>query len=151
MGRASRERAEQMYQWANVVKQYDELWDELHSIYISEQKEKKQNEMIFMEPSYYRIFNPYVSDTLENNTNLHITAEGIQVCKGELEYVLHYDYEKNLLESDVANKILKYIFEVNDTLTIQSIVDYFNEYNDNLIKRGIMKLVKQGFVSYKKS
>lgn len=149
MGKASRQRAKELYDWRNIIKKYDELWRELHNISIYSNGEKKSNEMIYMEPSYYRSFLPYVSKSIDNDIMLYITEEGKDICCGRIKYIVHYEYEKYLQETKIAFELLEHIYSQGGNSKMKLLADYFEQYSENIIKRGIMKLLKQGFISFK--
>ncbi|KAF6582678.1 glycosyltransferase family 4 protein [Paenibacillus sp. EKM211P] len=147
MGENSRERALSLYQWKHVVDQYDALWEELSHIEKMNNQAKESGLISFLEPHYFQDFNVYVSEIIDVDSELLITEEGKEIIEGKLSYVNHYEEEEALLETGVAWQVLQAISMQQDNITIENLVEQYQQYSIDVVKRAAMKLVKQGFVA----
>ncbi|MEE4562238.1 glycosyltransferase family 4 protein [Paenibacillus polymyxa] len=147
MGENSRERALSLYQWKHVVDQYDALWEELSHIEKMNNQAKESGLISFLEPHYFQDFNVYVSEIIDVDSELFITEEGKEIIEGKLSYVNHYEEEEALLETGVAWQVLQAISMQQDNITIENLVEQYQQYSTDVVKRVAMKLVKQGFVA----
>lgn len=150
MGEESRKRALSLYQWKHVIQHYDALWNELMQIEKSENKVKESGLMSFLEPHYFQDFEGYVSETIDTNCELSITEEGVEIVEGRFQYINHYAEEEVLMETKVAWEILYSISTRQTEVKIENLINQFQQYSGDVVKRAVMKLVKQGFVSIQK-
>lgn len=146
MGENSRKRAEQNYDWKVVISDYDNLWTELSNIYVAENLQKVSGEMAFLEPAYCKNFSPYITKMIDETAVIEVTTEGTQLYKKEFRYINHYDDEKVLLETKLSWEILSLLCEQMECITMKGVINHYSQYLDSLVKRSVMKLVKQGFL-----
>lgn len=149
MGEKSRERALSLYQWKHVVQQYDALWEELSSIQKAEDGAKQSGMMSFLEPHYFQDFQGYVSEIIDTDTYLNITAEGLAVAEGRLHYVNHYQEEEALLETNAAWSLLQSISTMGSDVQTDELITQYGQKNGDVVKRALMKLIKQGYIAIK--
>ena len=141
-------RAKEKYAWKVIIKQYEELWQEL----ISMQKatnDVKHNEMLdFLIPSYCDSFNSYPTKYIDDFQEVKLTEEGERYIRGEWPEPIHYEIETILKERDILKSILNIAYmrktktmKLNDGIALLG-----NQYNVSTIRRAFMNLMKNGFI-----
>ncbi|MMZ66632.1 hypothetical protein D1872_291420 [compost metagenome] len=105
--------------------------------------------MSFLEPHYFQDFQGYVSEIIDTDTYLNITAEGLAVAEGRLHYVNHYQEEEALLETNAAWSLLQSISTTGSDVQMDELITQYGQKNGDVVKRALMKLIKQGYIAIK--
>ena len=81
LGEAGRKRAETLYAWPHVIKQYVELWDECRDRFdrINVQEWAREDREDIFAPAYFRQFAHYPSALITSETQLCLLSEGSPV------------------------------------------------------------------------
>lgn len=82
LGEAGRTRAEQLYAWPVVVRQYRELWEECHERFncIDVHEWQRQDYGATLAPAYFRQFSHYASEVVSVDTQLILPSAGKELA-----------------------------------------------------------------------
>lgn len=140
-------RAREVFSWSAVIRRYEELWEELCSISKSQAQTDMRNKLKFMQPIYCKAFEQYPSCFISENTSVTATGEGIRLLRGEGTFPYHYPIEELLQEPKLAGEILKQLGQAgNKGIRILELIEIYSSlYNQSVIKRSVMWLLKHGF------
>ncbi len=83
-GEAGRKRAEQVYAWPVVIRQYRELWDQCQERFghTDLQEWIRTDHASILSPQYFRQFRHYPSEIVSAETNLALTTAGAEELSG---------------------------------------------------------------------
>lgn len=104
MGRASRRRAVEQYDWRHVVAQHEALWAAL-----IEQREREPEEpadLDYLLPNYGEVFAHYPTKTPADDTPFFITAHGRRVGRGEMDAPTHHHREWHYLDHQILRWLM---------------------------------------------
>jgi hypothetical protein len=142
--------AKEKFSWANIIKQYEDLWTELRQIHRETAITDWRNQLEFLQPIYCRAFSSYPSTFIQENDLFVLTGEGIQYLNGEGFLPTQYEIQQILPEYQLAPRLLEFINTPgNRGVSLNEIITAFNAFGANVIGRSIMWLFKQGFLAIK--
>ncbi|MFC2146189.1 glycosyltransferase family 4 protein [Acidobacteriota bacterium] len=149
MSQQSVQRAREKFSWQVIVRKYEELWTELLRIKQKVSTHDMRDQMRFIQPIYCSAFAKYPKMFLDDDVLLKITEDGKQLLEDGVPFPWHYDIEKLLPKFQITNPILNIVLAGgNKGVKMTDIIASFGQdYNSSLLRRSIMWLVKQGFVS----
>ncbi len=81
-GEAGRKRAEELYAWPVVIRQYRELWDECRRRFehVNQQEWARADHGSILSAQYFRQFSHYPSELISSTTNLALRATGAETA-----------------------------------------------------------------------
>jgi len=162
MADRSRRRALSLYSFESVVKQYEELWDELGHIALGLKLDR--GAVDYDRLRYYKLFGNYASAALTDETTVKLTQLGKQLASNELslpDSLPHLDFK--LLDQAIIRQILKLMNNAQsgteaseqgrgDDACIKPIGELIRRlaletsYNVHYLRRHLMWLVKYSYV-----
>ncbi|WP_054742426.1 glycosyltransferase family 4 protein [Cellulosilyticum ruminicola] len=149
MSENSRKRAVEKFQWSKIIKQYEELWDELRSIQSEEEDVNRQDELKFIQPIYCDAFASYPTKFLESDVMVKVTEEGHELATGGAYRASHYPMEEGLVQFKLGRKIVEYLDEKAGECSVQEIINNLkDEYTESMIKRSTLWALKQGLARF---
>ncbi len=157
MSRRSRSRAEEVYGFAPVVRQYEELWSELCDI--SQRVGPKADGGSYDKPAYFECFGGHASCVLDESSFLYLTRLGAHATARELaEYILPQVRDAKIIDLALIHRamaelkgVCRPVEAVIDTGTtlgalVANLVESEGRHPD-YVRRNVMWLIKNGFVS----
>lgn len=103
MGRKASERAAREFSWKVIIKQYEDLWQELHSI---AQKDRSHTQI--KDPfqlDYFSIFRQYPTGVIDGSRIVKTTSFGLQILKGHFTFPIYQDLTGIIIGSIVMSAI----------------------------------------------
>jgi D-inositol-3-phosphate glycosyltransferase len=154
----SRERAEKLFSFPAVVKQYEELWREL-AIRASRATHRKIENNVAA-PHYFEFFQNHAASIIGDETGLSITSSGREAVDKDLLSLLHM---KISICKTIDPGLVRLALDVlmapsnghehvaaNNLAKFGDVVEAVNRdraFHPDYVRRNIMWLIKQGFVS----
>lgn len=145
MSENSLKRFRENYTLQSVIKNYEQLWSELLDIRRASTSETSDKYLTIFNNRYSEVFDGYPTRFVEDNEFLQITADGQRLLNGTEPYPRHYKEEAVLNEFIVSKAILERL-QNEERWALSNVVSIFKEeYVEDVIKRGVMWLIKHGF------
>ncbi|MBB6022762.1 glycosyltransferase involved in cell wall biosynthesis [Paenibacillus sp. JGP012] len=150
------ERAKEKFSWKKVIRQYEDLWQELMTVRDQceetyNEKQAREKEFEFMRPIYCKAFADYPTRFLGIESEAIITSEGRMTLLNEDQLPFHYEIENLLNEPKIGLLILKEMVKTADgTISMKECINVFkSNYHEDSIKRSFMWLIKHGLTNLK--
>jgi hypothetical protein len=150
-GRAGRRRAEELYAWPVVIRQYRRLWDECHEKFGALELSEwiRQDHTTLLSPQYFRCFSHYPSTLITPETGLALLATGAELAATPAltQEVLLPQVLEQVFPSEVFQALLTRLS--NWPVTFGSLVREVSAetgYPSDLVARQTMWLMKYGIV-----
>lgn len=135
------------YLLQKTIKGYEEVWkDLLHDKALYDEIDKKQYLNLY-DSKYFEMFKDYPTRILDPNISLQITEDGFRLLDDPKLIPWHYAEEKMLNEIVTAIELLETLNRKNNSTLSELNDSYIGCANNNVVKRGIMWLLKHGFIS----
>jgi glycosyltransferase involved in cell wall biosynthesis len=120
MSQASRERALALYDWSQVIPQWDALWRDLGEK--ARHAAPSQRVVPWDSPSYFEAFERHATLILGEDARVRLTADGRPVADGTEQLPLYYA-DGRLLSGQLAGKVLACIADQgNGGLAIDAVL-----------------------------
>ncbi len=138
--------AREKFGWTNVIKKYEELWEELCSLKTSTPEEDLSDRLKFLQPIYCKAFSQYPTHFISDDAIVKITRDGESLLEGTGPLPFHYTIENQLLEFKLGPEILLRIKSAGTKgISLSEIISVYKlNYHESLIRRSVMWLIKQG-------
>lgn len=151
MGANGRARAKTVYDWAVIIKQYQDLWAELTDIRKGPAVEIAQREPHHpAAPQYtdpYDLFDVYPTDTLQPDTRLSVSVQDPSATEEKLRTVEILGFAaRTLLPADMSQQILSYLV-AHPKCTIADVLEKTPETRHRQLMRSIGWWLKVGILS----
>ncbi len=162
MADCSRRRALEHYSFKAVARQYNELWNELD--HIAGGIPSPPSVAQLTRPRYHHFFGHYASDTLADETALHITSAGRHISRAQKITPTYPAFfaEFNILDEEILRAVLELVGSRGGTPAnsdstpsersfdrLGGIVESLrtkSTYHPDHLRRHIMWLIKYGFI-----
>jgi glycosyltransferase involved in cell wall biosynthesis len=137
--------SEEEYSLKVVVRKYEELWEELLAIKKTATESSEKYIGLFNN-RYCEAFNGYATRMISDEERVAITEDGNGLLNGDEPYPFHYQEEKVLSEFALAPELLRHLQTVQHTRIKELIEKYSIGVNEDVVRRSVMWLLKQGFM-----
>ena len=151
MGEKAREHVVTNYDWKGVVKRYEELWMELKGE--AKRRGREIKRVLSFEPQYFRVFNHYPTEVLDEESEIKLTESGKELLRGESKTVEFYAEMKALLDPGVMEEVVTKLGEIDRWVRIGEIADMIKETHgvpSEIVIFQIMWMMKYGVLETKK-
>lgn len=149
MSKKSCQHFQDNYLLTKTIQGYETVWKEL----IDEKRKYEQvSEKQFLDlyhNRYFEMFCEYPSKILDESITLQITEEGEKLLEDPTLIPWHYAEEKKLNEVETAMKLLEYMKTVETIKFKELALSFHGNVNEYVVKRGILWLLKHGFILYR--
>jgi hypothetical protein len=88
MGQRGRARVVALYNWPTIIRQWEEMWQELTAIARSLTREERDR-LDYLQPNYFQHFSHYASRIVDDATPIQLTDRGREILAGRGSYLLH--------------------------------------------------------------
>jgi len=149
MGQSGRQRVIDLFDWKHVIRQYQDLFQELAEIRAVAQTIAPRHPL---QPAYplradpFLVFGSYPTAFLESNTPLYPGAgANVDLLKKLSEHPLNHFSRQWRGDTGLLNKLLQ---EVSDTpgITVQALGGRLTDYGKLTVLRGVAWMLKMGLI-----
>ena len=151
MGEKAREHAVANYDWKTIVKRYEELWMELKEE--AKRRGREVKRVVSFEPQYFRVFNHYPTEVLDEESQIKLTESGKKLLGGEGKTVEFYAEMRALLDPSVMEEIVTKLGETDGWVKVGEVADKIRETHgvpSEIVIFQIMWMMKYGVLESKK-
>jgi glycosyltransferase involved in cell wall biosynthesis len=143
LGRASRERAIERYDWRHVVAAHEALFIEL--IEQARREPEEPADVDYLRPRYTDTFAHYPTAMVTMDHALKLSAHGLRVARGEVEAPTHHDRVWRYLDRDLLRWLFARLGETEST-TPERLKARHGAVSDAQLLRHLMWLLKYDVV-----
>lgn len=143
MGRASRKRAVEQYDWRHIVAAHEKLWVEL--IAQAREQPAPTAKLDYLRPSYAEAFSHYPTRLLPNDAQLRITAHGRRVARAEIDAPTHHDKVWSYLDHELLRRLVTALHASPAGVSAQQL-SLQHELSSTEVQRHLMWLLKYDIV-----
>ncbi len=151
LGEAGRRRAEKLYAWPVVIRQYRDLWDECHDRFehLDLQAWTREEDEGILMPAYFQQFSHYASEIIAGDTQLTLMPEKLGVISrsGPADNSLLPPMMKTVLHPAVFESLMSHLSDWPVAFgTLVDVTARETGHSQDQVARQIMWLIKYGAV-----